>query len=117
MDVLTLIISCLVVTMTFAYLVLTKRKCGDQLKYRDRLGIRVVCISDTHGDHRKLSDSLPRGDVLIHAGDFTRFGKLEHAQDFNLWLAEMKAQNDFQQIIVVNGNHESNVSLFNHYPL
>eukprot|EP00927_Polykrikos_kofoidii_P073327 TRINITY_DN69376_c0_g1_i1.p1 TRINITY_DN69376_c0_g1~~TRINITY_DN69376_c0_g1_i1.p1 ORF type:complete len:327 (-),score=44.81 TRINITY_DN69376_c0_g1_i1:129-1109(-) len=69
---------------------------------RDAVGVRVVCISDTHGHHRKLE--LPKGDVLIHAGDFTRFGKREHAEDFNQWLGGL----DFKAKIVVNGNHESN---------
>ena len=34
--------------------------------------VRIVCISDTHGQHAKLS--VPVGDVLIHAGDFMAFG-------------------------------------------
>ena len=43
--------------------------------------IRVVCCSDTHGNHRKID--IPNGDIFIHAGDFTRFGKLDDALDFN----------------------------------
>jgi len=34
--------------------------------------VRIVCISDTHGQHAKLS--VPDGDILIHAGDFMAFG-------------------------------------------
>ena len=37
---------------------------------------RWVCISDTHGRHREI-DSVPDGDVLIHAGDFTDTGSLK----------------------------------------
>lgn len=33
--------------------------------------IRVVCISDTHGHH---DVSVPDGEILIHAGDFTKVG-------------------------------------------
>ena len=40
-------------------------------------GLTVVMISDTHNDHRQLT--VPPGDILIHAGDWTRFGKREHA--------------------------------------
>jgi hypothetical protein len=29
--------------------------------------IRIVCISDTHGDDPSLS--IPQGDIFIHAGD------------------------------------------------
>ena len=31
--------------------------------------MKIVCISDTHEKHKQLD--LPKGDVLIHAGDFT----------------------------------------------
>lgn len=65
--------------------------------------LRLVIISDTHNDHRSL-DPLPTGDVLIHAGDFTCFGRQEHAEDFNAWLGEQPHRHK----IVVNGNHENN---------
>jgi predicted phosphohydrolase len=61
-----------------------------------------VCISDTHNKHRDLV--VPDGDILIHAGDFTLFGKEEHAQDFNTWLGTLPHKHK----IVVNGNHENN---------
>ena len=32
--------------------------------------LRIVCISDTHGKTKDMV--LPSGDVLVHAGDFTR---------------------------------------------
>lgn len=35
--------------------------------------MRIVCISDTHGLHRKLV--LPEADILIHAGDFMIHGR------------------------------------------
>ena len=41
---------------------------------------------------------------MIHAGDFTLYGKKEHAQDFNEWLGSLPHKHK----IVVNGNHESN---------
>jgi predicted phosphohydrolase len=69
---------------------------------RPALGLRIVCISDTHGKHRQLR--LPAGDVLIHAGDFTKFGRREDADDFNKWLADLP----FVTKVVVNGNHENN---------
>ena len=49
---------------------------------------------------------IPAGDLLIHGGDFTRYGKEEDVVDFNNWLGELKPR--FQHIIVVNGNHENN---------
>jgi hypothetical protein len=68
----------------------------------ERHGLRLVLISDTHGAHRKVD--VPHGDLLIHAGDFTRFGKLEDADDFNAWLGEQPRTRK----IVVFGNHECN---------
>ena len=49
--------------------------------------MRLVCISDTHGLHRSLV--LPDGDVLVHAGDMTHFGKGRQLDDFNEWLGEL----------------------------
>eukprot|EP00930_Biecheleria_cincta_P002236 TRINITY_DN103262_c0_g1_i1.p1 TRINITY_DN103262_c0_g1~~TRINITY_DN103262_c0_g1_i1.p1 ORF type:complete len:232 (+),score=38.44 TRINITY_DN103262_c0_g1_i1:102-797(+) len=67
-----------------------------------RWGLRVVCISDTHSFHRKLE--IPDGDILIHAGDFTLYGKEEHARDFNEWLGTLPHRTK----LVVVGNHENN---------
>ena len=43
--------------------------------------MRIVCISDTHGRHKKLKN-IPDGDVLIHAGDITPRGEIEHLGSF-----------------------------------
>eukprot|EP00040_Diaphanoeca_grandis_P005879 m.34897 g.34897 ORF g.34897 m.34897 type:complete len:233 (-) comp17053_c0_seq1:110-808(-) len=64
--------------------------------------VKIVMISDTHNGHRSLT--IPDGDILIHAGDFTRFGKEADAIDFNEWLGTLPHRHK----IVVNGNHESN---------
>eukprot|EP00300_Choanocystis_sp_HF-7_P000266 c10227_g1_i1.p1 GENE.c10227_g1_i1~~c10227_g1_i1.p1 ORF type:complete len:212 (+),score=36.21 c10227_g1_i1:74-709(+) len=64
--------------------------------------VRLVCISDTHNDHRSVR--VPDGDVLIHAGDFTNYGKVEHAEDFNAWLGELPHTHK----ILIVGNHENN---------
>ncbi len=73
--------------------------CSQDVRTR---GLRVVMISDTHNWHRSLK--VPEGDLLIHAGDYTRYGKLEDAVDFNDWLGELPHKTK----IVVNGNHEAN---------
>ena len=65
--------------------------------------LRLVLISDTHNMHRQLQ--VPDGDVLIHAGDFTLYGRGSHAADFNLWLGELPHPHK----IVVLGNHECNM--------
>jgi predicted phosphohydrolase len=65
------------------------------------MGLRIVCISDTHELHRELV--VPFGDVLIHAGDFTFFGKGTRAiVDFNAWLGDLPHTHK----VVTCGNHE-----------
>ena len=66
--------------------------------------IRIVCISDTHAntDHEEFPD-IPNGDILIHAGDFTLYGKtIEHVAKFNDWLGTLPHEHK----IVISGNHE-----------
>jgi len=66
------------------------------------IGLKLVIVSDTHGCHRKLR--IPDGDVLIHAGDMTRMGAIEDAEDFNNWLGEQPHAHK----LVILGNHEYN---------
>lgn len=63
--------------------------------------MQIVAISDTHGTHWDLQ-SLPDGDVLIHAGDVTRGGTKEQVIDFLKWFAEQKHAHK----IFVAGNHD-----------
>ncbi len=35
--------------------------------------MRLVVLSDTHGLHDRI-ESLPEGDILVHAGDFMNSG-------------------------------------------
>jgi Icc-related predicted phosphoesterase len=63
--------------------------------------VKIVCLSDTHGLHRKVH--VPPGDLLIHAGDFTLFSKSQpEIRDFNAWLGELPHRHK----IVIPGNHE-----------
>ena len=63
--------------------------------------LRLVLISDTHMQHRKLV--MPKGDVLIHAGDFTNKGRVKDIKEFDSWLGEL----DYAHKIVVFGNHHT----------
>lgn len=62
--------------------------------------MKFVVISDTHGLHRELT--LPKGDVLIHAGDFSASRMDEKVPDFLSWF---DAQ-DFTYKIFTAGNHD-----------
>ena len=74
--------------------------------------MRIVIVSDTHGQHRHLRN-LPEGDVLIHCGDFLS-GPLSNQgyifSDFNDWLDDQ----NFEHRIVVAGNHDHLLGLEDH---
>lgn len=61
--------------------------------------IRFVCLSDTH-NAAPGSFKLPKGDVLVHAGDLTNQGSFKELQKTLRWIEE----SDFQVKIVVAGN-------------
>lgn len=64
-------------------------------------GLKIVCISDTHGYHRHLN--VPEGDILVHAGDFMANGRsMESLRDFNDWLGSLPHPHR----IVIAGNHD-----------
>ena len=60
----------------------------------------MVAISDTHGQHEKLS--LPAGDLLIHAGDISRIGIKDEIKNFLDWFATT----DFKYKVFIAGNHD-----------
>lgn len=64
--------------------------------------MRIVCVSDTHSLHKYIE--VPEGDILIHAGDFTKNGKIEAIVDFNDWLGTLPFPRD--RILVIAGNHD-----------
>lgn len=63
---------------------------------------RFVCISDTHNASPGGAFQLPKGDVLIHAGDLTNQGSYSELQKTIKWLDEA----DFEKKIIVAGNHD-----------
>ena len=63
--------------------------------------MRLVCISDTHGDHESVS--LPAGDVLIHAGDVTGHGTENETRSFFQWMSKQS----FKHKICIAGNHDT----------
>ena len=59
----------------------------DELSPDSEDGVKIVCISDTHGKHQDMD--IPDGDILIHAGDFTMLGLVSEVILFNDWLASL----------------------------
>lgn len=65
---------------------------------------RIVCVSDTHGyTPQQGAFKLPKGDVLIHAGDLSNQGSLSELQRTVGWIEN----SDFEVKIVIAGllNH------------
>jgi len=65
-------------------------------------GVRLVCLSDTHSMQSSIEFRIPDGDILIHAGDFTRYGLVSEVVQFNEWLGTLPHKHK----IVIAGNHE-----------
>lgn len=61
---------------------------------------RFVCVSDTHNAGPGAAFKLPRGDVLVHAGDMTNQGSYSELKKTIQWLEEA----DFEAKIVVAGD-------------
>ena len=63
--------------------------------------IRFVFISDTHSKIDKMTNEIPDGDILIHAGDFTSIGKIDEVKKFSDFLKSLN--NKFKYKIVIAG--------------
>ena len=66
----------------------------------NNLPLKFVAISDTHCRHRSVR--LPKGDVLLHAGDVSSRSSRPEIIDFLDWFG----MQDFAYKIFVAGNHD-----------
>ncbi len=64
--------------------------------------MRIVCISDTHNQHRSPLLTIPDGDILIHAGDATSSGSIAELVAFGDWFRSLPHQTK----ILIAGNHD-----------
>ena len=62
--------------------------------------MRITAISDTHNKHNQLT--LPGGELLIHAGDFTSIGRKHEVEKFIEWLDKQP----YDKKIFIAGNHD-----------
>jgi len=62
--------------------------------------LKFVVLADTHSRHRGVR--LPKGDVLVHAGDISYRGEKLEIQDFFNWFCKQ----DFEHKIFIAGNHD-----------
>ena len=61
----------------------------------------ILHISDTHGQHTKLTD-LPVADVIVHSGDFTLGGSDKETIDFMKWFCNLS----YKYKVFIAGNHD-----------
>lgn len=61
---------------------------------------KIVCISDTHGQHGRLQ--VPDGDIVVHSGDMTSHGYLDQFGDFLDWFSSLPHSHK----ILIAGNHD-----------
>jgi predicted phosphodiesterase len=64
---------------------------------------RLVLISDTHTLHGSMTHPIPKGDILIHAGDNSSRGTEKEVSDFIYWFMNIKG---FDTKIFIAGNHD-----------
>jgi predicted phosphohydrolase len=62
--------------------------------------IRIVCVSDTHRMHDGLV--VPEGDLLVHAGDSTKRGRLVEIEEVDRWLGTLPHPHK----VIIAGNHD-----------
>jgi predicted phosphodiesterase len=63
--------------------------------------MRLLHLSDTHSQHRELTN-LPEADVIIHSGDASFSGSDSEVLDFLNWFCDL----DYPYKIFVAGNHD-----------
>ena len=65
--------------------------------------MRIVCISDTHSLHNRMRHQLPKGDLLIHAGDISNRGGELDVTNFVNWFQSIEG---YDTKIFISGNHD-----------
>jgi Icc-related predicted phosphoesterase len=63
----------------------------------------ITLISDTHNKHKQITEDLPGGDLLLHAGDISSMGYQHEIQQFLKWFNGL---NGYENKIFISGNHD-----------
>lgn len=64
---------------------------------------RITFISDTHNKHKQITQDLPGGDILIHAGDISSMGYQHEIREFCKWFNGL---DNYTNKIFIAGNHD-----------
>jgi len=65
--------------------------------------VKIVAVADTHGFHNDLT--IPDGDIFIHAGDISAYGRETDLVNFNAFLGRLPHRTK----LVIAGNHDFNI--------
>ena len=63
----------------------------------------ITVISDSHGKHNEITQDLPGGDLLLHAGDISSMGYQHEVQQFCKWFNNVE---NYDHKIFIAGNHD-----------
>jgi len=63
----------------------------------------ITLISDTHGKHNEITQDLPGGNLLLHAGDISSMGYQHEVQQFCKWFNNVE---NYDHKIFIAGNHD-----------
>lgn len=65
--------------------------------------MKITLISDTHNKHNEITQDLPGGDLLIHAGDISIMGREHEITKFCKWFDDI---DNYDHKIFIAGNHD-----------
>ena len=65
--------------------------------------MKITFISDTHNKHKQITENLPGGDLLIHAGDISSRGYKHEIQQFCKWFDSL---DNYTVKTFIAGNHD-----------
>lgn len=65
--------------------------------------MKITFISDTHNKHQLITNYLPGGDLIIHAGDISSMGNIYEINQFCTWFNNLEHYN---HAIFIAGNHD-----------
>lgn len=66
-------------------------------------GMKITFISDTHNKHKQVTQDLPGGDLLIHAGDISSMGRKFELESFFTWYNGL---DNYTNKVFIAGNHD-----------